>query len=157
MNFDLSSVFAGVTLTVFSGCLTSFISLRKDERAIQIDQITKERSKWRENMRKLTEDIVTTYYEELIPIPLGKIGVVRARLASSINPKCSHDNDILEHFDNIFTNNYTDIDIFVKRISLLLKHDWERVKWDCMPIYMKPFIWFTKAQKEWRLENYRNV
>jgi hypothetical protein len=43
------------------------------------------------------------------------------------------------------------------RIALLLKHDWERVKWECTPLYVKPFKYFTKKQREWRQRNYREI
>jgi len=44
---------------------------------------------------------------------------------------------------------------FSNAMSFLLKHDWDRVKWECMPIYVKPFKRFTKKQTEWRSSNFR--
>jgi len=147
VNFDLTSLLAGISFTAIAGWLGSFFALRKDERAVQVDQITKERTKWRDNMRKLTEDIVLAYYFEhnVTPVP-RQISVLRARLTTSINLKDDeHDKAILAHFDDLFAAKSTDIDTFTKRIALLLKHDWERVKWDCTPIYVKVRLFLVPA------------
>jgi len=64
---------------------------------------------------------------------------------------------ILTHYDEIFTGAKTDLDVLTKRIALLLKHDWERVKWECSPIYVKVFTRFTKKQRAWREPHYRAI
>ena len=157
MNIDITSLLAGVSITAFTGWFGSFFALRKDERAVQIDQITKERTKWRDDMRSLTEQIVLTYFvNKNAPSP-DKVAAHRSRLATSLNPKCTHDNKLLEHFDLLFTSGATDIDVFTERVALLLKHDWERVKWECTPIYIKPFIRFSARQRAWRSNEFRNI
>lgn len=158
MNIDFTSLFAGISLTAVAGWVSSFIALRKDERAVEIEQITKERTKWRDNMRKLTEEIVSTYYDNDQQADPKKVAIIRARLATSLNPKCEHDKDIVQHFDDLFSSSKKDIDVFVRRIAMLLKHDWERVKWDCLPIYMK--LWDCLAcgkRRAWRVDSYRDV
>lgn len=157
MNIDIASLFAGVSITAITGWLGSFLALRKDERAVQIDQITRERTKWRDNMRSLTEEIVLTYYaNKETPVP-GKVAAHRSRLATSLNPKCEHDNKLLEQYDLLFSSGEAGIEAFTKRVALLLKHDWERVKWDCTPIYIKPFIRYRAKQREWRSNEFRNI
>lgn len=139
------------------GWLTSWLALRKDERAVQVEQITKERAKWRDNMRALAECIASTWHEQQTAPNSAKVAALRARLATSINPKDDkHDAEILEHFDNLFSEASADVSVFTHRLALLLKHDWERVKWECMPIYWKPFARWTKKQREWRASNYRD-
>ncbi|WP_421237767.1 hypothetical protein [Aeromonas jandaei] len=109
-------------------------------------------------MRKLCEEIATTQVENRVSAAPAKVASLRARLATSINPKdTTHDNEILTHFDRLFYGETDDLDVFVHRIALLLKHDWERVKWECTPFYIKLFTRFSKKQHEWRQENYREV
>lgn len=158
LSVNLPSLLAGVTLTVVAGWIASFLALRKDERAVQLDQITKERTKWRDSMRKITEEIVQTYFEnQNQPVP-GKVATLRARLVTSVNPKDDkHDQQILTHFDEIFAGSKTDVNVFTTRIALLLKHDWERVKWECTPIYLKVFTRFSSKQRKWRDSTYRGI
>jgi hypothetical protein len=158
LNVDLSSLLAGVTFTVIAGWIASFFALRKDERAVQLEQITKERTKWRDNMRKTTEEIAQLYFDNKVTAAPGKVALLRARLVTSINAKDDpNDQLILTHYDEIFAGAKTDLDVLTKRIALLLKHDWERVKWECSPIYVKVFTRFTKRQRAWRGPHYRAI
>jgi hypothetical protein len=63
----------------------------------------------------------------------------------------------LADYDRLFSGKSDDLKVFADRISLLLKHDWERVKWEYTPLYIKPFKRFSKKQREWRQENYREI
>ena len=158
LALGLSSLFAGVSLAVVAGWITSFLFLRKDERAVQLDQVTKERTKWRENMRKATEDMALIYFENKASPTPGKVAALRARFATSVNLKDDEDDkQILIHFDELFTGSRSDLDLFSRRIALLLKHDWERVKWECTPIYLKLFTRLSKKQRQWRQSTYRKV
>lgn len=158
LNVDVSSLLAGVTLTVIAGWIASFLALRKDERSVQLEQITKERTKWRDNMRKTTEEIAQLYFDNKVTAAPGKVASLRARLATSINPKDDpSDQLILTHYDEIFAGTKADLDVLTERIALLLKHDWERVKWECSPIYFKAFTRLTKRQRAWRDPSYRVV
>ncbi|MDD2364949.1 MAG: hypothetical protein PHN84_02165 [Desulfuromonadaceae bacterium] len=143
-------------MTAITGWLGSLLAFRKEERAVQIEQITKERTKWRDNMRKLTEEIVLEYFANNQSPEIGKIAAYRSRLVTALNPMSEQDARILIHFDELFSGQATDIDIFTRRIAILLKHDWERVKWECTPLYIKPFIRFTEKQRNWRRNDYRN-
>jgi hypothetical protein len=156
-DIDLTSLLAGVSLTAVSGWIASFVAFRKDERAVQLEQVTKERAKWRDNMRKLCEEIAAAHAETGASPSSPKIASLRARLATSINPKDKADIGILEHYDHLFSGEWKDAKLFTRRISLLLKHDWERVKWECMPLYQKPFLRLTTKQREWRQDSYREV
>jgi hypothetical protein len=157
-DIDLTSFLAGISLTAVSGWFASFIAFRNDERAVQLEQITKERTKWRDNMRKLCKEIAIAHVRNRASAIPSKVASLRARLATSINPKDkTHDGAILAHYDRLFSGETDDLEMFVHRIALLLKHDWERVKWECTPLYIKPFERFSKKQREWRQENYREV
>lgn len=157
-DIDLTSLLAGVSLTAVGGWIASFIAFRKDERAVQLEQVTKERTKWRDNMRKLCEEVAIAHVENKASAIPAKVASLRARLATSINPMDkTHDGAILAHYDRLFSGESDDLKLFAHRIALLLKHDWERVKWECTPLYIKPFRRFSKKQREWRQENYREV
>ena len=109
-------------------------------------------------MRRTTEDVVQTYFKNKSAADPERVAVVRAKIVTAINPKDDTDDElIVTHFDELFAGTRSDIDIFAKRIALLLKHDWERVKWECMPIYEKIFKRFTKKQRAWRDVNYRKI
>lgn len=157
MIIDWSSLLAGFSLAAAGGWLASLLALRKDERSVQLEQVTKERAKWRENMRTLAENIASTWVENSSSPSPAKVAALRARLNTSINPKdTTHDDVILAHFDELFSGTSTDLTLFVRRIALLLKHDWERVKWECTPLYLKPFQRFSGRQRAWRSSNYRD-
>lgn len=158
MTIDWPSLLAGFSLTAIGGLIASLLAFRKDERSLQIEQITKERTKWRDSMRSLTESIAATWVENSATPCQAKVAALRARLATSINPKdCMHDAAILNHFDQLFSQRNSDLALFTRRIALLLKHDWERVKWECIPLYLKPFLRFTLHQRAWRSIKYRDA
>lgn len=160
MSFDIdpTSLLAGVSLTAVGGWFASFIAFRKDERAVQLEQVTSERTKWRDNMRKLCEEIAIAHVENRASAIPTKVASLRARLATSINPKDKiYDGTILTHYDLLFSGKTDDLEVFVHRIALLLKHDWERVKWECTPIYIKLLERLFKKPREWRQENYREI
>jgi hypothetical protein len=58
MHFDLTS---WLSFGVLGGWIGSFLAFRKDERAVQVEQITKEGTKWRESIRALCGDIVEAH------------------------------------------------------------------------------------------------
>lgn len=158
MLIELDAALSWLGAALAGGWIASFFALRKDERAIQIRQITEERAKWRNQMRELAGEIAVAWIEQQKSPNHAAVEGLRARLATSINPKDDvHDLAILKHFDGLFFGESSDIAIFSKRIALLLKHDWERVKWDCAPLYAKPLIRFTPRQRAWRRSTYRNI
>jgi predicted glycoside hydrolase/deacetylase ChbG (UPF0249 family) len=154
MTIDFTSLLAGISVTALTGWLGSILAFRKEERSVQIEQITKERTKWRDNIRKLTEEIVLEYFSQEETHKTGNVAAFRSKLATMLNPKSCDDNKLLIHFDELFSGQSTDIENFTRRIALILKYDWERVKWECTPLYIKPFIRYTKKQREWREVNY---
>jgi len=72
-DIDLTSLLAGVSFTAVGGWIASFIAFRKDERAIQLEQVTTERTKWRGKMRKLCVEIAIAHVEnKAIEIPTAR-------------------------------------------------------------------------------------
>jgi spore maturation protein CgeB len=158
MQIDHQSALAWLSAVFAGGWLASWLALRKDERAVQIEQVTKERAKWRESMRQLATAIAIAWESSKDISDCAKVAELRARLATSLNPKDeTHDREILLHFDKLFSGKSDDFELFTRRMALLLKHDWERVKWECMPLYLKPFLYWTEKHSAWRSRTYRDV
>ncbi|GAB3112571.1 hypothetical protein G8770_19225 [Aestuariicella hydrocarbonica] len=124
MEFDLASLATGVGFTAMAGWLASFLALRKDEKSVQITQITEERTKWRAEIRELTQSIVAIFSAENEPSNEQR-EKFQAALATSLNPKCTWDNQLLDEYRNLIHRG--DTTRFILAVSLLLKHDWERV------------------------------
>jgi hypothetical protein len=152
LEIDLTSLITGAGFTIVAGWLASFIALRKDEKSIQITQIIQERTKWRGAIRDLTQNIAITFSGDQVPLNELK-EKYRAALVTSLNPISDSDNQILTEYDTL--KHLGDLSRFTLAIALLLKHDWERVKWECMPIYKKLIKYIFKANRAWRKNDYR--
>jgi hypothetical protein len=137
MSFDFTSFITDAGFVTASGWLAYFFALRKDEKNIQITQITEERTKWRAAIRELANNIVTSFSKDQEPSN-ELIAFNRAALVTSLNPKCEHDKKILIGYDKLKKANFNQ---FTRAIALLLKHDWQRVKWETTPIHMKPLLY----------------
>lgn len=155
MDFDFTSLITGAGFVAVAGWIGSFLALRKDERGVQIKQITEERTKWRAQIRAITQNIVKVYADNKEPSN-ETIASNRAALVTSLNPKCKYDEEILVEYDKLKHNG--DLKCFTHAIALLLKHDWERVKWETTPIYQKPFFYmFHSKALEWKNDDYRKL
>jgi len=152
LEIDFASLVTGAGFTAVAGWLASFLALRKDEKSVQITQITQERTKWRTAIRELTQNIIIAFSGENEP-SIEQKARLRAALATSLNPKSKWDNQILSEYGSLVHGG--DMVRFTLAISLLLKHDWERVKWECMPVYKKPFNYLKKENRAWRREDFR--
>ncbi|NOT66319.1 MAG: hypothetical protein HOP06_09905 [Methylotenera sp.] len=157
ITLDIPSLLAGVSLPVIAGWVASFLSLRKDERSIEIEQVTKERAKWRDNMREITKEISEAYFENSkSPVP-GKVAGLRGKLATSINPKDDEDdNRILSHFDELFSGNKSDLDIFQSALLCYSSTIGKELNGIANQFYTKAFTRFSKTAPL-ALKNYRHV
>ncbi|EJL6984141.1 hypothetical protein NMT40_003771 [Vibrio cholerae] len=164
IEFDIASLLAGVSLVTFTGWLGAFFALRKDEKSVHTEQVTKERAKWRSEMRMLTQEMVALVANDKIVPDTAKIASLRAKLATSLNPKSNIDQKVLDVFDKL--EHKSDTKEFIRHMALLLKHDWERVKWECMPIYLKAWCLVKNMalkilgkghakELEWKSKGYR--
>lgn len=130
MDLDWYKVFGLVLGSgVVSSLLTSFFQKLQSDKNIKIENITKERRDWRDKIRDLTKEVNDYFYankfEEIKPL----ISAFEIRL----NPidKDKEDQEIINILYLISKLKFKEeekIDEFNKRIALLLKHDWERVK-----------------------------
>ena len=72
---------------------------------------------------------------------VGKLGVLRARLTLHLNPHDPEDQGIL----NVIVSNPTNGgEEFTQRVALLLKHDWERAKYEAS---LLEWLWTTRPTR----------
>jgi len=113
---------------VVSSFVTSFINKIQNDKNIRIENITKERKAWRDKIRELTKEVNIKFYKN----EFLEIKFLISDFVIRLNPKDKEDQKIIEVLYLIVElNQGTDeskIIEFNKRIALLLKHDWERVK-----------------------------
>lgn len=103
------------------GILTYFTTLR----TLFNQSVVGERKDWRDEVRKITLDVVRAVEN----CGSRDLTALRHRLAMHLNPRDPEDNAILNCA--ILQGGETcdcAVDEFVSRISILLKHDWERAK-----------------------------
>jgi hypothetical protein len=127
--------------SVIGGLIAGFISLRNSERKIQIENITQERAKWREKIRLRSIDI----HRASMTDNVIKIAELRLELALNFNPFDERDNQILLIIEKLkkSENREEKLCEFSDRIALLLKHDWERAKYEATKPWFHFFRWQT--------------
>ncbi|WP_288382236.1 hypothetical protein [uncultured Acinetobacter sp.] len=133
---------------------TAFISLRKDDRAVVIDNVTKERKDWRIYLRQWCADVsklsTTVEWDDHSYLKY------RADLVTRLNFLDDFDKNLILFFDENFkTNDRIDSEKVIKlqlKISQLLKNDWEKVKIDCNPFY-KNFFELKSINRRKAVEN----
>lgn len=109
------------------GSLVTIIFNRYDsDKKIIIENITKERQKWRESIRNLVLEV----NEYCNNNDFKKINSIQAQFQVLINPYDNNDKKIIELLGELQKGdkNRELLLIFNDSISKLLKHDWDRVK-----------------------------
>jgi hypothetical protein len=126
------SAFLGSSVVV--ALVGGLVSLRTSERQIAIENVTKERTKWREKIRGLALEI----HRAATSKNTDKLNELHLEFALALNPKDGEDEKILECIRLIPGETTDDVlKEFTKRVSLLLKHDWERAKWEAKPVWWR--------------------
>lgn len=111
--------------------VTGWFSVRNSDKAVRVENITKERMKWRDEIRRIAEEIA-----EVKSSPdAAMYSKLRIELVTRLNPTDKYDKEILECFDSYCNDaeNSENLIALGNRIALLLKHDWERAKWEASP------------------------
>ena len=131
MNDVLTSALVAASVSFLTAVVTAFVTLRTSERKIQIENITQERAKWRDKIRTKATDV----QQAAAKGEVYKLEELRHDFALNLNPFCEEDRKILETIDNLKNVNGRDKDRleFSDRLTLLLKHDWERAKQESQP------------------------
>ncbi|WP_147172712.1 hypothetical protein [Pseudomonas sp. SJZ079] len=134
---------------VVAGIIAGLVTLRTSERKIAIENITKQREVWRDKIRTkslgVTNAIENKALSELCELYTG--------FSHLLNPEDMEDFAILSLLWN-FKSGRLDEEShleFIERVSLLLKHDWERAKREA-----KPWFFFTKEPKRMEYNNFSN-
>ena len=122
---------------VIAALVAAVVTLYKSGKAISIENITQERQKWRDKIRELAQKIVAAYRghntEELLSL--------HVEMHLLLNPMDKDDKSILCTIREMIEQPGTD-DLHLElaeKLSLLLKHDWERAKQEVRPFWRKPF------------------
>jgi hypothetical protein len=112
---------------LLAGLVSALVTLRVSERRIVIENVTQERTKWREKIR----EIALKVHKSFSASEKEAMEILHTELTTSLNPEDDEDQDILRCLKDLIADSDSDrIGEFKHRIALLLKHDWERAKWE---------------------------
>lgn len=102
-------------------------SLRTNTRNIRIENITKERAKWRDKIR----EIALAVQKDAVRRDPTALEEHHLEFSLNLNPTDPEDRAILELIHRLKSKaDEGSLIEFANRIALLLKHDWERAKWE---------------------------
>lgn len=120
-NSILLAVFTLVGVT-----FTAFVTWLIARRQILVQHVTAERAKWRENIRAQALEV----HNAIMCGDTEKLGCLQNEFRVLLNPFDSQDQAILASMvlDESCQEPQKQAEEFAGRISLLLKHDWDRAK-----------------------------
>lgn len=124
-----STIIAVITplLALLGAAIGAGVSLRTNARNIKVENITKERAKWRENVREKALAV----HRDAVKSDASKLGEHCLEFGLILNPFDGEDRAILDLIQQLkSTADAAHLTEFADRIALLLKHDWERAKWE---------------------------
>jgi hypothetical protein len=128
MAEPLSTLQIVLTSSVVAGVVSAFVSTWTAQRKISIENITKERKEWREKVR----DKSLAVHNAIIDRNDNGLKQLRVEFMLILNPEESNDNDDLKIIECIklpeVGKEVECSNEFSKKVSYLLKHDWERSK-----------------------------
>jgi len=115
---SLELIIAILGSSVISSIVTSFFTKIKNDKTERLKYITKERQNWRKELRDKTVELIVDASE-------NKISEAKTYFQIRLNPYDREDGKLLDLLKNYKTYNSQE---FGNAVSILLKHDWERVK-----------------------------
>lgn len=112
--------------SVLAGLVAGLVALRSGERKIQIENVTQERAKWRSKIR----DLSLAVHQATTSRNSGRLGELVLEFSLILNPIDEEDKAIPDLIYRLADSHDTSELLLElrERISLLLKHDWERAK-----------------------------
>jgi hypothetical protein len=113
-----------ISSAVIAAVVAGIVALLTSERQLAAENVIQERKNWREKIRDLAADVYHAINSG--ESDENKFRELRAKLALRLNPHDAEDQKILE----LVAPDVSRADEFNQRVSLLLKHDWERAKRD---------------------------
>jgi hypothetical protein len=112
---------------IIGGIIVAAASLRTSTRTIKIENITKERAKWRDKVRKRSLAV----HRNAVKGDVLALEEHHLEFSLILNPLDPMDRAILALIRQLKTTpDESHLTEFADRISLLLKHDWQRAKWE---------------------------
>jgi len=127
---DLSTVLGS---GVVAGLVAGLVTLRTTERKIAIENITQQRQLWRDKVREKALETSKAHKDN----DASKLKELYVEFQLILNPEDSNDKSII---DTLWEMQKKDekgdlIIEFTEKLSLLLKHDWERAKLEAKPVW----------------------
>ena len=118
---------------LLAAVVAGLVAYYTNERRISVENITKERTKWRDGIRSKASEFESAFREGNI----DRLRDLRAAFRLVLNPEDHEDEAILEVIDKLLAGEDTDTVELQDRLSLLLKYDWERAKREAMPFWRR--------------------
>lgn len=137
LNSIAITIGSGVTGGVIGSIINGIVNIYSGNRKIQIENITQERAKWRDKIRELSIEV----YKAAIEGKYQEIDKLQIEFAVRLNPYDDEDIGILKAIYELKDKQNQEKDLFKKLeefsdcVALLLKHDWERAKYEAKPWY----------------------
>lgn len=123
-----------LTSTVIAAIVAAIVAAWTAQRKISIENITQDRRAWREKIREKTLSV----HDALISRDQKSLNRLRIEFRTILNPIDDDDKEIVKCIALPEEGKELEsAEEFAKRIALLLKHDWERVKLEAGPSIMK--------------------
>jgi hypothetical protein len=131
---NLWAIVAGST--VIAALVGGIVSLHISARNIQVQSVTSERAKWRDKIREKALGAQRAIRDR----QPEKLAEVYTEFVLSLNPQDPEDQGILTVLRTLPTpgSESGTTEELVGRLSLLLKHDWERAKWESSSFFRWP-------------------
>ncbi|SEN11491.1 hypothetical protein [Nitrosomonas marina] len=134
---------------VVAGLVAGLVTLRTTERKIAIENITQQRQQWRDKVRDLAQRIKLSYRND----KTEELHSQYVEMQLLLNPEDSDDKSILDTIWKMIEKS-TSEDLHIElgeKLSLLLKHDWERAKTEAKPAW----YWLSETERT-SYENFKS-
>jgi hypothetical protein len=123
-----------LTSSVIAAIVAAAVAVWTTQKRISIENITQDRRAWREKIREKALMV----HDALIARDEQVLNRLRSEFRALLNPRDPDDNEIISCIRPLNEGKeFEHADEFAERVSLLLKHDWERVKLEAGPLIMR--------------------
>ncbi|AIA73515.1 hypothetical protein FF32_01265 [Halomonas campaniensis] len=120
---------------VVAGLVAGLVTLRTSERKIAIENITQQRQQWREKIRDVAQRIKSSYKKD----EKEELQSQYVEMQLLLNPEDVDDRSILDTIWSMAEESAPGVlhIELAEKLSLLLKHDWERAKREAKPVWYR--------------------
>lgn len=131
MENGMIAAIIGLLAAIIGGIIGAISAQSIVQRRIQIENVTQERAKWRDKIRSLTPEVHNAIMMRNGTLRAQKLERYQNIFRTLLNPSDREDKEIISVI-GLAPGHQNGQDEqakeFGKRVSLLLKHDWERAK-----------------------------